>query len=581
MFCNVLKRNGFVEYKQNIYKDSGEYNRLVFSDIRCYKCGTKLRDHKAKHQYHPATYIFFTGQKDDENIKETLLEEFNKKSNVYGEKIKLIVASRVMKEGRSLKNTCHEHILEAQYTVTAIQQIIGRARRHCSHIDMTQYNKPLPTVRVYMYASTFTKDKELTNDEDLYVKAIRKYKAIKIVMECLRDISFDCAIQYQRNNIIRKCASDGLNKKYWNDATQSYNAPMKRSKRMILSGDDDINYYCQKLQEFFFERSIVGKVFATLKRMEKHLKFVFDKKKSKSYDRKILLAAINRYIPKTKNELFTHKYWLYDKELNEGYLIQRVIPNLKNQKIITYIFQPYNQSEKISLEDRVSNQKMINQPSNPIESYIKLINPEEYAKCNISQQKYTFDDSYYTQKTEHSVFGTIVKDTKNVNSKWGIFKLRKGMRSNASYGRYKGVPTKEGQYYLTKSSSELQEYAKLLKLRINSKDKKQIGISILRHLVLQEQITDPSISFVQIPTNHPIIPFPLNLEDREESIKRLGKQFPNNVSILEKTKRRSIRIKVRSMNDEIQERLEQTKAKEDTKNGVFVIDLSVSDYGFS
>jgi len=272
---------------------------------------------------------------------------------------------------------------------------------------------------------------------------------------------------------------------------------------------------------------------------------------------------------------------LYDKELNEGYLIQRVIPNLKNQKIITYIFQPYNQSEKISLEDRVSNQKMINQPSNPIESYIKLINPEEYAKCNISQQKYTFDDSYYTQKTEHSVFGTIVKDTKNVNSKWGIFKLRKGMRSNASYGRYKGVPTKEGQYYLTKSSSELQEYAKLLKLRINSKDKKQIGISILRHLVLQEQITDPTISFVQIPTNHPIIPFPLNLEDREESIKRLGKQFPNNVSILEKTKRRSIRIKVRSMNDEIQERLEQTKAKEDTKNGVFVIDLSVSDYEFS
>jgi DNA polymerase III delta prime subunit len=583
LFSNILKRNGFVEYNKTIYQDSGEYNQIVFADVRCYKCGVELHKHKnINHTYHPSTFILFTGTNDDNLQKEQLLEIFNRKENIHGEKIKLIVASRVMKEGRSLKNTCHEHILEAQYTVTAIQQIIGRARRHCSHVDLTTYKNPLPVVRVYLYAASFKSAKALTNDEDMYVKASRKYKSIQLVMECLRDISFDCAIQYNRNSIVRKCASDNLNEKYWNNKTKSYNQP--QIKKNISTNDGDIDYYCHKLQEFFFEQAIMGNIYTTVSEIKEYVEQIFKKKKSKSYNENVLFEAIDRYIPKSKNDIFTHKYWLYDSELNEGYLIQKEIKNLENKSITTYIFQPYNQSEKISLDDRLGNQKMINQPSHPIEMFIKDLNPEEFNKIESARENFSVDEEYYSKRKENIVYGTIVKDNLNYENQWGLFKIRGGLDLYKLYGRFKGIPTKEGQYYLTKSTPDLKIYAKKLKLKIESNDKRMIGKAILHHLLNEEQTTtDPlNNSYIQIPTNHPTIPFPLNIKDRKANIYLLEKEYPKNV-IVRNMKKKNLKIIINNLNDEINEILLQVKAKLYSPNKIdvpviYTVDLSVREY---
>ncbi len=605
LFGNILKHNGFIEYNKSIYLDSGDYNQVTFADIRCYKCGVLLKNHennkkKDKHKFHPSTFIILTGTNDQDNENEILLATFNKKDNTFGEKIKLVLASRVMKEGRSLKNTCHEHILEAQYTVTAIQQIIGRARRHCSHVDLTNYGNPLPLVRVYLYATKFNPKSNkggYTNDEDMYIKASRKHKSISIVMDCLRDISFDCAIQYDRNSIIRKCASNDLNKKYWDKENKRYKQLTNEDKKNYkISNENDLVKYCHQIQQYFFERSISGVIYTTMNDLEDYFIKIFkENKKLKSFNKSILYKSLNKYIPKSKNELYVLKYWLYDSELNEGYLIQKRVPNLNKELLTIYIFQPYNQSEKISIDERLgSQQKMIYQPSYPIDEIIKRMDYEEYQKIESVSENFVFDDKYFSKKNENIVLGKIVKDMINYENLWGVFKMRKGVSndSNIKNNIKNGIQNKDGQHYFTKTLEQLEKYAKLINLKVNNYDKRMIGNEILNLLILYEQRGYGSsknsasainnILYLQIPKNHPIFPFPLNLFDRLLVIKSLQKEYKNNVKI-KKSGSNIYRITIINPNEEINTTLKQIKAKlisNSMKKTIYEVDVNIKKYNF-
>ena len=56
-------------------------------------------------------------------------------------------------EGITLKNTRFVHIIEPYWHPVRTDQVIGRARRICSHQDLPEQYK---TVEVFMYLMTFT-----------------------------------------------------------------------------------------------------------------------------------------------------------------------------------------------------------------------------------------------------------------------------------------------------------------------------------------------------------------------------------------------------------------------------------------
>lgn len=167
-------------------------------------------------------YMTFTGSNDEtqvllnifnsnfENVPELLrkkLKDIDIKSegdgNIYGEMIKVIMITQSGAEGISLKHVRQVHVMEPYWNHIRIDQVIGRAVRTGSHIDLPQSER---NVLVYIYYCTFTEkqltnsftiktlDKGKTSDEYIYDIAKRKKSIIDGILELIKRASVDCAL---------------------------------------------------------------------------------------------------------------------------------------------------------------------------------------------------------------------------------------------------------------------------------------------------------------------------------------------------------------------------------------------------
>lgn len=86
-----------------------------------------------------------------QNIRQQLQEI--SPNNMMGEIIKLLMITSAGAEGINLKNTRYVHVMEPYWHPVRVEQVIGRARRICSHDKLPQ---ELQTVQVFIYISVFT-----------------------------------------------------------------------------------------------------------------------------------------------------------------------------------------------------------------------------------------------------------------------------------------------------------------------------------------------------------------------------------------------------------------------------------------
>jgi len=93
--------------------------------------------------------LFFKQDDLSDKQVETMLKGFNdNKRNAYGEIARFIVLGAGSKEALSLFNVKYVHIMEQPLTSTDKTQIIGRARRYCSHIGLPNEARRI-TVNIY------------------------------------------------------------------------------------------------------------------------------------------------------------------------------------------------------------------------------------------------------------------------------------------------------------------------------------------------------------------------------------------------------------------------------------------------
>ena len=133
-------------------------------------------------------------------------------NNIYGEVIKVFMITASGAEGISLKNTRFVHIMEPYWHPVRIQQVIGRARRICSHQDLPP---ELRTVDVFLYLMQFSekqldsdatielrlKDKSkrdgvspFTSDQALWEIACLKEEVTDKLLDAVKESSIDCSI---------------------------------------------------------------------------------------------------------------------------------------------------------------------------------------------------------------------------------------------------------------------------------------------------------------------------------------------------------------------------------------------------
>ena len=110
------------------------------------------------------------------------IKHFNKKTNNYGEEIKIIIGTTNMFEGVSLSNIRQIHLLEPWYNMSRNEQIIGRGVRQCSHIDLSFKNRNLT---VFNYVAICDK-----MDPEKYEKYNDGY-IVKYKKNATKDLDFD------------------------------------------------------------------------------------------------------------------------------------------------------------------------------------------------------------------------------------------------------------------------------------------------------------------------------------------------------------------------------------------------------
>jgi hypothetical protein len=223
VFALVLKQNGFAQFK---IKNVGD-DWVV--DI-------------AEEDKDKPKFVLYTGTETVEE-KEILRKVFNNQwddipkqikeyvssiseTNQMGEIIKIFMITASGAEGISLRNVRFVHICEPYWHPVRVQQVIGRARRICSHESLPE---ELRTVEVFLYLMTFSKEQlesdlsielrlndtskldskqALTSDEALFeISNIKEDITIQL-MNAVKETAMDCSLHKGKDSSLT-CYSFG------------------------------------------------------------------------------------------------------------------------------------------------------------------------------------------------------------------------------------------------------------------------------------------------------------------------------------------------------------------------------------
>ena len=211
----VMEANGFAEFKLKNDKDGWKM------DFDMEKDGGKPR------------FVLYTGTETTEE-KEIIRNVFNGNmnfvpvtlreqlkafgdDNIHGDFIRIFMITSSGAEGISLKNVNYVHIVEPYWHPVRMNQVIGRARRICSHEDLTEPNR---FVKVFMYLMKVTEEQiksedatemiandlskrnpkfVFTTDETLYEISDMKNDVSNTIMKYVKETSIDCTINATLN----------------------------------------------------------------------------------------------------------------------------------------------------------------------------------------------------------------------------------------------------------------------------------------------------------------------------------------------------------------------------------------------
>ena len=561
LFAESLNSNGYFEWNEN-----GDYE--LNDDSRDATTGITLKEFKKKGKsisgFNPSTYIIVTsgsGEEDDlPEVKQKIIRTiFNSVDNRHGKKIKFILGSKVMNEGVTLENVKDVHILDVHYNLAKVEQVIGRAIRFCRHMAVTNDENPFPKVNVYRYVVGLKKG--LSSDEILYQKAEKKYILVKKIERILKESAVDCPLLLHGNMFPEeiekykdcvapthenkkkgkticpalcdfekceiKCHGANLNKKYYDSKKKTYQDIDTKNLDFSTFNDNLAKYEIDKVIDMIKDLYKFKSVYIYDEILRK-IKKAYKNKKDELFDNFFLDKALEELMPQTENEFNNFSDIIKDKYNRPGYLRQF------NEY---YVFQPFNENENVPMYYR-------NNANLEIKNLISVTNylNKNYGKDKIKKDKniklivhtYDFDSvlEYYSKRDENFIIGIIDANTnKLAYQEDDVFKIRELREKNLDKKRGTGIPTFKGAVCSTSKSKgyllgileKLEKITKKYDLPSQLKEaKKSVRTNICNmirdNLLMLEKYSKSKdknkITYIMIPSNHPMYPFPYNLEDR-------------------------------------------------------------------
>ena len=210
LFTLVLNKNGFTQFK--IKKNNSGLWEIDIPETDEGKPTYALYTGTESVEEKEIVRKIYNGEWDDipDSISSVLKSKY--RNNNMGEVIKVFMITSSGSEGINLRNTRYVHLMDPYWHPVRSEQVIGRARRICSHKDLPP---ALQTVEVFVYLMVFTeaqlksdeaielKRKDLskalpktpqTSDQYLFEIASIKANLTDQLTEAIKESSFDCYI---------------------------------------------------------------------------------------------------------------------------------------------------------------------------------------------------------------------------------------------------------------------------------------------------------------------------------------------------------------------------------------------------
>jgi len=212
----ILQANGFAEFKikkngsvweiEETEEDIGKPRFVLYTGTETPEEKEIIRNiYNSAWDFVPATIV-------------SKLQERNE-NNFLGEIIKIFMITSSGAEGINLRNTRFVHIIEPYWHMVRIDQVVGRARRICSHQDLPE---DMRTVKVFLYVTIFSEQQKtdeknielrirdlsridgktpVTTDETLFEMASIKQKTNNQILTAVKETAIDCQLY---SNISKK-----------------------------------------------------------------------------------------------------------------------------------------------------------------------------------------------------------------------------------------------------------------------------------------------------------------------------------------------------------------------------------------
>ena len=179
-------------------------------------------------------------------------------NNYLGEIVKVFMITASGAEGINLENTRFVHITEPYWHATRLEQVIGRARRICSHKNLPE---ELRTIHVFMYLSVMSEAQKnsrdnlllmtqdlsrldhetpITTDEYLYEISNVKESVNRQILMAVKETAVDCSLYKNTENLVCYGAQVVRSNEFasvpelMNDSSQKTDLNFKTKKKKLV-----------------------------------------------------------------------------------------------------------------------------------------------------------------------------------------------------------------------------------------------------------------------------------------------------------------------------------------------------------
>jgi len=167
-----------------------EYGNYPINTSICRLCKKQMKDHNSKdHEFAPIYFVTIWGEV-NQDVRDKIYSVWSDKSNSYGEKITLLLGSKVIEESIDMKAIRKFICLSKTDNIGDFIQLLGRSIRSGSHVLLKPEEQE---INIYILVSSLLRD-ELSYEEKGYYEMMLKFDINKGINDILNRCCLDLFI---------------------------------------------------------------------------------------------------------------------------------------------------------------------------------------------------------------------------------------------------------------------------------------------------------------------------------------------------------------------------------------------------